>query len=278
MKKRIFDRILSVIGIILAVAFAAVLLTTIFGGIKYEEFDNSLVKGLFIGMAVVYLVVAALTLINMFSDGDVVKEIALNRDRSGSTKATASVIKSLTRKYIKTIEGVKCTKVTLILTEYGVNLRINVKMKDLEIQETTTFIKKLLDDVFSTTLDYKFHTIDFKVQALKSNYEPPKEKLRAETEKEVIELKKIRIAKEMQKAKEEEIAEKLKESTKEVNDISEVPDDDNIAEVELNDKGNEIIPAETTTDEATIGNEVPIAPVIEPTVHEEEIVNHFPRT
>lgn len=278
MKKRIFDRILSVIGIILAVAFAAVLLTTIFGGIKYEEFDNSLVKGLFIGMAVVYLVVATLTLINMFSDGDVVKEIALNRDRSGSTKATASVIKSLTRKYIKTIEGVKCTKVTLILTEYGVNLRINVKMKDLEIQETTTFIKKLLDDVFSTTLDYKFHTIDFKVQALKSNYEPPKEKLRAETEKEVIELKKIRIAKEMQKAKEEEIAEKLKESTQEVNDISEVSDDDNIAEVELNDKESEIIPAETATDESAIENEVPIAPVIEPTVHEEEIVNHFPRT
>lgn len=278
MKKRIFDRILSVIGIILAVAFAAVLLTTIFGGIKYEEFDNSLVKGLFIGMAVVYLVVAILTLINMFSDGDIVKEIALNRDRSGSTKATASVIKSLTRKYIKTIEGVKCTKVTLILTEYGVNLRINVKMKDLEIQETTTYIKKLLDDVFSTTLDYKFHTIDFKVQALKSNYEPPKEQLRAETEKEVIELKKIRIAKEMQKAKEEEIAEKLKEATQEVNDISEISDNENIADLELNDKENEIISTETATEESAIENEVPVTPTIEPTPHEEEIVNHFPRT
>ncbi|HKL74363.1 MAG TPA: hypothetical protein VJ903_05700 [Clostridia bacterium] len=255
MKKRIFDRILSVVGIILALAFAAVLIATIFGGIQYEEFDNSLVKWLFVAMSIMYLIIAVLTLINLFSDGDIVKEIALNRDRTGSTKATAAVIKNLARKYIKAIEGVKCTKITLILTEYGVNLRINVRIRDLEIKETTTFIKKLLDDVFDTTLDYKFHSIDFKVQALKSNYEPPKEKLHAETEKELIQEKNVKLAKEMQIAKEEEIAKKVAEATKDAQDIAS-DKDDIIIDAEPIQEIIEDVKIDNTIDAETIENEV----------------------
>lgn len=275
MKKRIFDRILSVVGIILAICFAAVLLATIFGGIEYKEFDNSLVKGLFVAMTVLYLVIATLTVINLFSDGDVVKEIALDRSRSGSTKATASVIKSMTKKYIKTIEGVKCTKVTLILTEYGVNLRINIKVRDLEIKETTTFIKKLLDNVFDTTLDYRFHSIDFKVQTLKSNYAPPEEKLREETQKEVIEQKNIKLLKEAaEKAKEAEMEAKLKEANLE-NDI--IDNDSDIIENE------EVVETETENieeekrEEETIENDVPAMKTDKE--HElEEDNEHFPRT
>lgn len=275
MKKRIFDRILSVVGIILAICFAAVLLATIFGGIEYKEFDNSLVKGLFVAMTVLYLVIATLTVINLFSDGDVVKEIALDRSRSGSTKATASVIKSMTKKYIKTIEGVKCTKVTLILTEYGVNLRINIKVRDLEIKETTTFIKKLLDNVFDTTLDYRFHSIDFKVQTLKSNYAPPEEKLREETQKEVIEQKNIKLLKEAaEKAKEAEMEAKLKEANLE-NDIvdndSDIIENEEVVETEAENIEEE------KREEETIENDVPAMKTDKE--HElEEDNEHFPRT
>jgi uncharacterized membrane protein len=289
MKKRIFDRVLSVIGIILAICFAAVLLATIFGGIEYKEFDNSLVKGLFIVMAVLYLVIATLTIINLFSDGDVVKEIALDRSRSGSTKATAPVIKSLTRKYIKTIEGVKCKKVTLILTEYGVNLRINVKVRDLEIKETTTYIKKLLDDVFDTTLDYRFHSIDFKVQSLKSNYAPPEEKLRTETKKEVVEQKNIKLLKEAaEKAKEEEIEAKLREASLEANDVANEENDviesdiiesaqDEVIEAteDIVDTAEEIVEA---IEKDTIENDVSMNIEIKDHDAEELDIDHFPRT
>jgi uncharacterized membrane protein len=284
MKKRIFDRILSVIGIILAICFAAVLLATIFGGIEYKEFDNSLVKGLFVAMAVLYLAIATLTLINLFSDGDVVKEIALDRSRSGSTRATAPVIKSLTRKYIKTIEGVKCTKVTLILNEYGVNLRINVKIRDLEIKETTTYIKKLLDNVFDTTLDYRFHSIDFKVQSLKSNYAPPKEQLLDETQKEIIEQKNIKLQKEAAlKAKEAEAEAKLIEASLETNDM---PNEDNIISNEddiISEKEIDKVEIEKIENieniENAIENDVP--PMSTDSLdHEAEELDreHFPRT
>lgn len=295
MKKRIFDRVLSVVGIILAVSFAAVLLATIFGGIKYEEFNNSLVKWLFVSMSVIYLIVAALTLINEFSDGDVVREIAINRDRTGSTKATAPVIKGLTKKYIKTIEGVKCTRVTLILTEYGVNLKINVKMRDKDVKETTTYIKKLLDDVFETTLDYKFHSIDFKVQELKSSYEPPKDKLFAMSQKEVAEQKAIRKAKEEEMAKQAEIEEKLKETAEIVNDITEkepaaedgiIPEErEPVASQEIkteDDKAEEkseiIVANEVPADQFVEEEELPIATDEEHVHHEEIDPEHFPRT
>lgn len=213
MKKKLFEKILTIVGIILALVFAAVLLTTIFGGIEYEEFDNSLVRGLFLALGAIYLVVSVLILINLFSDNDIVKEIAVNRDRTGSTKATASIIKKLTKKYIKTVEGVKCTKVTLLLTEYGVNLRINVKMQNVEIKESTTYIKKLLDNVFDTTLDYKFHSIDFKVQALKSNYEPPVSELRTEADTQVLMEKTLKLKREAEeKAKNTEYDQKINET------------------------------------------------------------------
>lgn len=213
MKKKLFEKILTIVGIILALVFVAVLLTTVFGGIEYEEFDNSLVRGLFLALGAIYLVVSILILINLFSDNDIVKEIAVNRDRTGSTKATASIIKKLTKKYIKTVEGVKCTKVALLLTEYGVNLRINVKMENVEIKESTTYIKKLLDNVFDTTLDYKFHSIDFKVQALKSNYEPPVTELRTEADTEVLMEKTLKLKREAEeKAKNLEYDQKIDET------------------------------------------------------------------
>lgn len=229
MKKRVFEKILAIIGIVLAIVFAAVLLTTIFGGIDYQEFDNSLVRGLFIILSVIYIIVSALSLINLFSDNDIVKEIAVNRDRTGSTKATSSTIKSLIRKHLKTIEGVKCGKISLVLNEYGVSLRINVKMNDVEIKETTTYIKLLLDNVFETTLDYKFHSIDFKVQKLKSNYQPPAEELKEEAESEVRIERAARRAKEAEeKAKIKDMNEKIIEKAElEVNEESVETENDN---------------------------------------------------
>jgi uncharacterized membrane protein len=224
MKKRIFEKIFNIVAIILALTFIAVLLTTIFGGIDYQEFDNSLVKSLFIGLAIIYLVISIISLINLFSDNDIVKDIAVSRDRTGSTKATASIIKKLTKKYIKTIEGVTCNKVTLLLTEYGVNLRISIKIRDAEIKETTTYIKMLLDNVFEKTLDYKFHSIDFKVQKLQSNYEPPVEELHIEADNEVLMEKTLKLKKEAEeRAKAKEFNDKIKEAVdqKELENASE---------------------------------------------------------
>lgn len=263
MKKRVFEKILTIVSIILTLVFAGVLLTTIFGGIDVAEFDNSLVRGLFVILTALYVVAAVLIIVNLFSDNDIVKEIAVNRDRTGSTKATAGIIKKLAKKYIKTVEGVKCGKITLVMTEYGVNLRINIKLDDKEIKDTTTYIKKLLDDVFDTTLDYRFHSIDFKVQQLKSQYQPPVSEIRAETEKEISQERALRQAREAEeKAKAIEDEKKIQETINETApDYAETHDQDIIAgeteqEMHAHQESDTVVadkedvtPAKTTQDE-----------------------------
>ena len=57
MRKNI-ERILGAASIVIAFVLTVILLVTVFGGIEQSEFDNNLVKGLFITLAVLYFVLA----------------------------------------------------------------------------------------------------------------------------------------------------------------------------------------------------------------------------
>lgn len=189
MKKKIFEKILAVGNATIALVFVVVLLVTMFGGIDATEFDNSLLRGLFVTLGAVYILLAAGSIVYQFIDSDAVKEIVINTDKQTSTKATSAVIKKLAKQHIATIEGVKCTKVVISLTEYGVRLKVGIKVVDKEIQEVAAVLKCLLEDVYYETLGYRFYAIDFKVLSLKSTYASDLEKIE-EQAKETIEEQK----------------------------------------------------------------------------------------
>ncbi|HKL93975.1 MAG TPA: hypothetical protein VJZ69_01670 [Clostridia bacterium] len=202
MKKKIFEKILAIGNTTVALVFVIVLLVTMFGGIDAAEFNNSLLRGLFTSLGIVYLLLATGSVVYQFVDTDAVKEIVINTDKQTSTKATATVIKKIAKQHIATIEGVKCTKVVISLTEYGVRLKVGIKVVDKEIQEIAAVLKCLLEDVYYETLGYRFYAIDFKVLSLKSTYASDMEKIE-EQAKENVEAQRLASKAALEKAAEQ---------------------------------------------------------------------------
>ncbi len=59
MKKKIFDKVLSIASMIIGIIFIIVLLITIFGGFNQDVFNNDLVKGLFRSALCIFLCLSA---------------------------------------------------------------------------------------------------------------------------------------------------------------------------------------------------------------------------
>lgn len=186
MKKNI-EKILASAGLIIALVLIIILVVTAFGGIEQSEFDNKLVKGLIITLGVLYLVLGMSTLVMLFAGSDAVREITLRSEQGGSCKATLGVIRKLVKETFYGMEGVKTGKVTLIVNEYGVKLKVAVRITDRDVFETETYLRTLLEEVFKGALGFKFHAIEFKVVSLQARFKPDKEKVQAEVEEKVAE-------------------------------------------------------------------------------------------
>ena len=158
MKKNI-EKILASAGLIIALVLIIILVVTAFGGIEQSEFDNQLVKGLIITLSVLYLLLAISSLVMLFMNNDAVKEITLRSEQGGSCKATLGVIRKLVKETFYGLEGVKTGKVALIVNEYGVKLKVSVRVTDRDVFETETYMRTLLEEVFKGALGFKFHTI-----------------------------------------------------------------------------------------------------------------------
>ena len=179
MKKNI-EKILASAGLIIAVVLIIILVVTAFGGIEQSEFDNQLVKGLIITLSVLYLLLAISSLVMLFTNNDAVKEITLRSEQGGSCKATLGVIRRLVKETFYGMEGVKTGKVALIVNEYGVKLKVSVRVTDRDVFETETYMRSMLEEVFKGALGFKFHAIEFKVVALQAKFKPDKAKVEAE--------------------------------------------------------------------------------------------------
>lgn len=204
--KKTLSKIFASASVVVAIVLIMILLVTTFGGIGLEEFDNNLVKGLIVTLAAIYGLLAISALILMFINSDVVKEIMVRSEQQGSVRATIAVIRKMVKKSCEEIEGVKCKKVTIITNEYGVRLKVNVKVIDKDVVEVETYIRTLLEDVFKNVLGFRFHAIEIKVISLKSKYQ---------ADQEIIEDKvqdKLALMAEEQKTKDE--LEALKEAEK----------------------------------------------------------------
>ncbi len=188
MKKNL-EKIFASASIVVAIILIMVLLITAFGGIETSEFQTKLVQGLLVTLAILYVVLSIATLVIMFATSDATKEITLRSEQKGAVKVTARVISKMVKNGCSGVEGVKCQKITLVVDEYGVRLKVNVKVVDRDVIEAETYLRTLLEDMFASEFGFKFHTIEFKIVALTSKYQPNKEELDKKVAQKLAEMK-----------------------------------------------------------------------------------------
>ena len=183
--KRAFEKTICVVGIVLAVLFIAVVLLTCFKVVDPEEFNNGILKAVFMILAVLYGISAVFSAYFVFSTGDELKEVLVYNRQDSTTRVTKGVIRKLAKQSLKNEQGVKVKGVKVILTDRGLNLKITIKTDSVDIPETTAYLKNILIDVFGKVLLIRFKNIDFKLVGVKTSYEAPRAEIRSETQEDI---------------------------------------------------------------------------------------------
>ena len=263
MKKNL-EKIFASCSIVVAFILIMVLVVTAFGGVDANEFNSQLVRGLIITLAILYLVLSIISLVLIFVNSDVVKEITLRQEKGGSVRVSSNVITKFVKTTCKQVEGVKCQKVALVSDEYGVRLKTNVKVVDKDVLETETYLRTLLEDVFLGEFGFKFSSIEIKVMALTPNYKADQAAVQAKVEKKLAEMK----AQEEKNAQNEQSEENVEsvESVENAESAEQAEVQDGETEVEkqaeetveveeVNDESQEAAQDETVEDEVENGEE-----------------------
>ena len=245
MKKNL-EKIFASCSIVVAFILIMVLVVTAFGGVDANEFNSKLVRGLIITLAILYLVLSIISLVLIFVNSDVVKEITLRQEKGGSVRVSSNVITKFVKTTCKQVEGVKCQKVALVSDEYGVRLKTNVKVVDKDVLETETYLRTLLEDVFLGEFGFKFSSIEIKVMALTPNYKADQAEVQAKVEKKLAEMK-AQEEKNAQNEQSEENVENVESvENAESAEQSEVQD----GETEVEKQAEETVEVEAVEDES----------------------------
>ena len=219
MKKNL-EKIFASCSIVVAVILIMVLVVAAFGGIEPDEFNSKLVRGLIVTLAILYIVLAVVSLVLIFVNSDVVKEITIRQEKGGSVRVSSQVVSKLVKQTCKQVEGVKCQKVVLVTDEYGVRLKLNVKVVDKDVVESETYVRTLLEDVFLGEFGFKFSSIEIKVMALTPKYKADEADIQSKVEAKLAQLK-------AEEARQETVAEAETETAAE-----EAPVDENAEDVQ----------------------------------------------
>ena len=243
--KKSFEKIFVLASVVVAIILIMVLVVTAFGGIKQEDFDNNLVRGLLFTLAILYLVLSVVAIVLVFVNSDVIKEVTLRSEQGGSVKVSVHVISKYVKNACAEVEGVKCKKVTLVSDEYGVRLKADVKVVDKDVIEVETYLRTLLEDMFLNEFNFKFNSIEFKVTALVPKYKADKDEIDAAVLKKLEEIK-------ADKHEEETVSEEVVAANEEVIEESEpVADEAEVAEdVEAVEEAQEVVLDEEPVEEA----------------------------
>ncbi len=240
MKKNL-EKIFASASLVVAIILIMILLVTAFGGITTEEFNSNLVKGLVITLAVLYFILAITSLVFIFINSDVVKEIIVRSKSKGSIKVSIGVVRKLVRETCAKVEGVKCKKVTLVTNEYGVRLKVNVRVVGKDVVDAETYIRTLLEDEFLGALGFRFHAIEIKVISLQPRYVANEKALMEKADVEIAEIK----AEEAEYAKVE-----LSEENKDATNVMNVEDNAAI------DPAFSVVPEDAQSEEIKLATEV----------------------
>lgn len=237
MKKNL-EKIFASCSIVVAVILIMVLVVAAFGGIEPDEFNSKLVRGLIVTLAILYIVLAVVSLVLIFINSDVVKEITIRQEKGGSVRVSSQVVSKLVKQTCKQVEGVKCQKVALVTDEYGVRLKLNVKVVDKDVVESETYVRTLLEDVFLGEFGFKFSSIEIKVMALTPKYKADEADIQSKVEAKLAQMK-------AEEARQETVAGAETETVAE-----EAPVDENAEDVQDVAEGTA---ARETVDEAVEG-------------------------
>lgn len=237
MKKNL-EKIFASCSIVVAVILIMVLVVAAFGGIEPDEFNSKLVRGLIVTLAILYIVLAVVSLVLIFINSDVVKEITIRQEKGGSVRVSSQVVSKLVKQTCKQVEGVKCQKVALVTDEYGVRLKLNVKVVDKDVVESETYVRTLLEDVFLGEFGFKFSSIEIKVMALTPKYKADEADIQSKVEAKLAQMK-------AEEARQETVAEAETETAAE-----EAPVEENAEDVQDVAEGTA---ARETVDEAVEG-------------------------
>lgn len=216
MKKNL-EKIFASCSVVVALILVMILLVTAFGGISTDEFESQLVRGLILTLAVLYAVLAVTSLVLIFVNSDVVKEVTIRQEKGGSIRVSASVVTKLVKNTCKQIEGVKCQKVTLVSDEYGVRLKLNVKVVDKDVVEAETYVRTLLEEEFLGEFGFRFSSIEVKVVALTPHFKADGDKVNAKVQEKLASLK------------------QAEEETSEDGNADDAQDEENVANAEENE-------------------------------------------
>ncbi|MBR1747116.1 MAG: hypothetical protein IJ735_02755 [Clostridia bacterium] len=185
--KKNFLRIFATASVVVALLFVIVLLIAVYGGIGQADFESGLVQGLFTALGVIYLLLAAATVTMLFMNDEAAKEIVLRSDTDGTTRTTVGVVKRIAKETIALVSGVKCTRCAIVSNDYGVRLKVTVKVKDIDVGDAERYVRACLEDAFLGKLNFKFYSIEIKVNKLKSKYAVDVEKVKKLSDEQVAE-------------------------------------------------------------------------------------------
>lgn len=256
MKKNL-EKIFASCSIVVAVILIMVLVVAAFGGIEPDEFNSKLVRGLIITLAILYIVLAIVSLVLIFVNSDVVKEISLRQEKGGSVRVSSQVVSKFVKQTCKQIEGVKCQKVALVTDEYGVRLKLNVKVVDKDVVEAETYVRTLLEDVFLGEFGFKFSSIEIKVMALTPKYKADAADIQSKVEAKLAQMKAEEAREEVAAETEETAEETQTVDTENVEETAaEEPVQENVeeaaeGEVEAADEAEEAEQSEEEQEEQT---------------------------
>lgn len=225
MKKNL-EKVFASASIVVAIVLIMILLVTAFGGIEFKEFESNLVRGLLITLGILYLLLAGISLTLVFLSNDAVKEIILRTEQKGSVRASIGVVRKMVKTTCADVEGLKCTKVGLVTDEYGVRLKVNVKVIDKDVVEIETYVRTLLEDVFLGALGFRFHTIEIKVTSLQPRYKVDKEKIDKAVAERLAEIKsdEEKLSEVIESAENQAVSETAAEKTDTETKAAEDPD------------------------------------------------------
>ena len=244
MLKRNLEKIFTTAATILALILIIILLVIAYGGIDAKDLDNSLVKGLFITLAIIFGLLATTALVLLFINDDAIKEITLRTNSAQKTRVTVFAVKKLVVKACSEIEGVKCKGIKLTTSDYGVKLKVKIAVKEKDVEQVEAYVRNMIKDIFANALGFAFSAIEIEIMKFEPAYKPNVAAIIAKADEELA------------TKKEEETAEEPKE---------EVVED---APVEETAVVEEVAPVEEETTVEAVAEEIPgveETPVVEET-------------
>jgi len=179
--KKIFEKLIAISLAVMSLIFVVFLLVMIFDSELAAQANNTVVHALFIVFA---LVLAALTTLNIlfsFLNHDRVNQILLFKTKSGTKKASVSVVKSLAKQAVSVIPNIKISGIHLIADDNNeVIFRANIALNTSGAETNTApDVAKILENVnaaleieFRDVLNLIFKDIELKLTKTKITYSP----------------------------------------------------------------------------------------------------------